>query len=1074
MLKVKQKLATILLACMTALMAICTAFGLLLTPVQPARAEDGTWTLVTDASTLAVDDQVVIVASASNYALSTTQNGNNRGTAEVTKNGDTITFGDNVQILTLEEGTTADTFAFNTGNAGYLYCASTSTKNYLRTQASKDAKASWTITITNAVATIKSNVSGITRNILKYNNSSSCFACYSSGQADVSIYKFISNNPPEPTCDHSAGYTYTPCDPDAEGNPQHIETCKNCGAEKEGSTAQCSVQNENWSEWTTVNGEHTRTGTCKDCSATLTETGKCEINNAVPVPVPNDNKHHTITGTCQICKYETTASYECQFEQLEDTDTYTSFHCECGNNYTLNKYTITYNVPTGIATVEPEKVLEGSLHTFKTAGTTEGYTFFGWTTQPYEASTSAPEIVFETGASYEMGAADVTLYALYTYSEGGSGNYEKVTSTPADWSGKYLIVYEDGKVAFDGALTALDAANNNIVVTISDGKIERTDETAAAYFTIAKSGDSYTIQSASGYYIGQTTNDNGLKSNTSTAYTNTLSINSDTVNIISGGAYLRYNDTSGQNRFRYYKSGSYTNQKALALYKLAESTTHYTTAFAACTHDNATETIIAPTCTAPGATKIECTCGYNETITNETAPALGHAYDKGVQTVAPTCQAKEVITYTCTRENCGHSYTQTAEEYGDHNIVDGTCTICGIVDPLSVDYSGVYFLAFMREDEDFYMYVNNSWANSRYTAYSSFENGGIQQYVFTIVKNEDGTYNVHDLVEARLENVSIVKNGEYYNIFNNNDEYFSMNSDAKYDYVKFYPSEQLRDITFIECAHIDAASITVGQDLVMNYKVSMSEDFAGAEMTFTMNDKTTTVTGNKVGTQYVYSLNIAPQCMGDKISAVLKFGDTVLATKAEYSVTDYAEYQLNNNPSDELKQLLVDMLHYGAAAQVYQNYKTDALATSILTEEQKTLASTATAEESDSVFELSSAKNPAYFTGAGVYFAAQNKLYVKLSTTENVKLEIDGVEVALNSTTVFTEGIFATDFDKKFTFTLYYNDEEVQTLTYSVNSYVYEYAQQSDTDPTMVDLANTLYRYGIAAEAYANTQNNQA
>ena len=53
--------------------------------VKEVRAEDGTWTLVTDASTLAAGDQVVIAAKDSNVALSTTQNSNNRGQENITK-----------------------------------------------------------------------------------------------------------------------------------------------------------------------------------------------------------------------------------------------------------------------------------------------------------------------------------------------------------------------------------------------------------------------------------------------------------------------------------------------------------------------------------------------------------------------------------------------------------------------------------------------------------------------------------------------------------------------------------------------------------------------------------------------------------------------------------------------------------------------------------------------------------------------------------------------------------------------------------------------------------------------------
>lgn len=146
--------------------------------------------------------------------------------------------------------------------------------------------------------------------------------------------------------------------------------------------------------------------------------------------------------------------------------------------------------------------------------------------------------------------------------------YEKVTTAPVDWSGDYLIVYEAGSLAFDGSLAKLDASKNTIGVTISDGTIAVNDAADAAKFTIEASGGGYTIKSASGYYIGQTSNANGLASNESTTYVNTLSLNTDaTVNVVSGGAYLRYNATSGQERFRYYKSTTYTSQKAITFYK---------------------------------------------------------------------------------------------------------------------------------------------------------------------------------------------------------------------------------------------------------------------------------------------------------------------------------------------------------------------------------------------------------------------------------------------------------------------------------------------------------------------------
>lgn len=147
-----------------------------------------TWSLVTDASTLAEGDVIVIVAADAAFALSTTQNSNNRGQQSITKNTNdkTVTIDDKVQQLTLGAGTTTGTFSLSTGS-GYLYAASSS-KNYLRTQTTLDANGSWTITIASNNATIKAQGTN-TRNWLRYNSADKLFSCYSSGQSAVQIYR---------------------------------------------------------------------------------------------------------------------------------------------------------------------------------------------------------------------------------------------------------------------------------------------------------------------------------------------------------------------------------------------------------------------------------------------------------------------------------------------------------------------------------------------------------------------------------------------------------------------------------------------------------------------------------------------------------------------------------------------------------------------------------------------------------------------------------------------------------------------------------------------------------------------
>lgn len=144
--------------------------------------------------------------------------------------------------------------------------------------------------------------------------------------------------------------------------------------------------------------------------------------------------------------------------------------------------------------------------------------------------------------------------------------FVKVTSTDELEDGYYLIVYEgDDKhasVAFNGGLEELDAANNGIEVKIAEKLIVANSTTNAAVFTI----EGNTLKSASGKYIGRTSNSNGLNEHVATEYENTFSIDEEGNAVItsSAGPTLRYNYGSNDNRFRYYKSG----QQPVALYKL--------------------------------------------------------------------------------------------------------------------------------------------------------------------------------------------------------------------------------------------------------------------------------------------------------------------------------------------------------------------------------------------------------------------------------------------------------------------------------------------------------------------------
>ena len=228
------------------------------------------------------------------------------------------------------------------------------------------------------------------------------------------------------------------------------------------------------------------------------------------------------------------------------------------------------------------------------------------------------------GTTYAAKTITYALTVLKAPATATDNVYVKVTETAGITDGEYLIVYEDAEgnpkapVAFDGSLAPvkLDVDSNNIEVSIASNTIAGNTDIDAATFTINTAAG--TIQTKDGYYIGQTSNANGLATSTTTEYTNTISIENDgsATIISSGGAYLRYNSANDNLRFRYFKSSTYTAQKAIALYKKASS---HTLTYGTCTNGSVSADV------ADGATVLSGT-----TITLSNTPTTDYkltAYD---------------------------------------------------------------------------------------------------------------------------------------------------------------------------------------------------------------------------------------------------------------------------------------------------------------------------------------------------------------------------------------------------------------------------------------------------------------
>ena len=228
--------------------------------------------------------------------------------------------------------------------------------------------------------------------------------------------------------------------------------------------------------------------------------------------------------------------------------------------------------------------------------------------------------------------------------------------------------------------------------------------------------------------------------------------------------------------------------------------------------------------------------------------------------------------------------------------------------------------------------------------------------------------------------------------------------------------------------------------------------------------------------------------MGDVVTAKVcgtRNGLEYSSAEAGYSVLRYCNTMLNAGGTKEFKALLVDLLNYGAAMQVYANYKTDALVNADLSEDQK---SWGTAENRD----LVSVQNLAYETvenpkvawkGAGLNLYENVAVRYKIQPLEGVKAEDLTVVVRTQSgaETVFTYEDFTYEGDGKYSFifdslhagqmseelyaTVYQGDTAVSnTVCYSVESYAYTMLKSDNEN--LVNVIRTLIKYGDAAKAY--------
>ena len=291
---------------------------------------------------------------------------------------------------------------------------------------------------------------------------------------------------------------------------------------------------------------------------------------------------------------------------------------------------------------------------------------------------------------------------------------------------------------------------------------------------------------------------------------------------------------------------------------------------------------------------------------------------------------------------------------------------------------------------------------------------------------------------------------------------------------------------------INTVSLSLESSITMNFKVLKSSlsSFDEFYMTFECGGKEEKVTDYKeTDKYYVFSYKgINPQLMNDNVTAVLHAknkSEEYTSPEKIMSVREYAYTMLDRYSGDEhskLRTLLVDLLNYGAAAQIYAGYQTDNLVNSDLTDVQKDWASKDTTEfKNIRNLNYKTISNPtAEWKTCSLVLKNSIMVKVKFSAKD---VENKTVEIVLKNTKftytkddfvnngdgtyyVYCNELFANELSDDLLFTIYENGKPCSnTMLFSVESYA-RLVRDNYKDKPLDKMTTAMMLYGNSAKAY--------
>lgn len=298
---------------------------------------------------------------------------------------------------------------------------------------------------------------------------------------------------------------------------------------------------------------------------------------------------------------------------------------------------------------------------------------------------------------------------------------------------------------------------------------------------------------------------------------------------------------------------------------------------------------------------------------------------------------------------------------------------------------------------------------------------------------------------------------------------------------------------------ISSAYVTLNEDIVVKYKLTVPEGYTTATAKYTYQGKEYTDTQTVTAGENVLAFSeVTPVNIGENVAVSVTLsgeGKADITDAVEtFSVAGYCQTLLNSAPSsweletdaqfDSMRALAANLVAYSGALQEYVGKENTAMG-NLVTVAQNAIVKQSVPTETDLAFSTGNESDKVSWAGANLLLDSRVSMAFYFYCTENlesVTLDItksDGQTVTVNKfteagtgttsgKTVYCgvwEGVSVVDFDKTFTAQLKLNGAPIgNSVTYSVKSYVY--SMQKSTNDQMKSLSVALYNYGVAAREY--------